>query len=78
MKLQVGKFIIETDYIEMIERLSDHTVKLFFVSGEILDVVYGIKTTSAATWDEDADAFIQTLQNIDVEKPDTIAFKKNQ
>lgn len=72
MKLQVGKVLIETDYIEMVERLSQHTVKLFFVSGEILDVVCGIKSTAAATWPEDADAFIRVLQN--TEKPD----KKNQ
>ncbi len=70
MKLQVGKFFIETDYIEMVERLSDHTVKLFFLSGKSLEVVCGIKTTSAsaATWPQDADAFIQVLQN--TEKPD--------
>ena len=72
MKLQVGKVIIETDYIEMVERLSEHTVKLFFVSGGILDVVCGIKTTAAATWPQDADAFIRVLQN--TEKPD----KKNK
>lgn len=72
MKLQVGKVLIETDYIERVERLSQHTVKLFFVSGEILDVVCGIKSTAAATWPEDADAFIRVLQN--TEKPD----KKNQ
>ena len=75
MKLQVGKFFIETDYIEMIERLSDHTVKLFFVSGETLDVVCGIKTTAAATWPEDTDAFIKTL--LKIEKSDAIVLKKN-
>ena len=72
MKLQVGKFLIETGYIEIVERLSDHTVKLFFVSGKSLDVVCGIKTTTAATWPQDADAFIQVLQN--TEKPE----KKNK
>ena len=73
MKLQVGKVLIETDYIERVERLSQHTVKLFFVSGKSVEVVCGIKTTSAsaATWPEDADAFIRVLQN--TEKP-----KKNQ
>ena len=72
MKLQVGKIMIETDYIEMVERQSEHTVKLFFVSGKILDVVCGIKATAAATWPQDADAFIRVLQN--TEKPD----KKNK
>jgi hypothetical protein len=69
MKLQVGKFLIETDYIEMVDRMSEHTVKLCFLSGKSLDVVCGIKTVSAsaATWPQDADAFIQVLQNI--EKP---------
>lgn len=71
MKLQVGKILIETDYIEMVEQLSDHTVKLFFVSGKSLDVVCGIKTTAAAIWPQDADAFIRMLQN--TEKPN----KKN-
>ena len=75
MKLQVGKFLIETDYIERVERLSDHTVKLFFVSGKSLDVVCGIKITAAATWPEDANAFIKTL--LKIEKSDTIVLKKN-
>ena len=65
MKLQIGKFLIETDYIEMAERLSPHNVKLYFVSGETLDVVCGAKTTAPATWDQDADGFIQTLHNMD-------------
>lgn len=67
MKLQVGKILIETDYIERVERQSEHTVKLFFVSGRSVDVVCGIKTTAAATWPQDADAFIRVLQN--TEKP---------
>lgn len=72
MKLQVGKVLIETDYIEMVERQSQHTVKLFFVSGRSVDVVCGIKSTTAATWPQDADAFLRVLQS--TEKPK----KKNQ
>ena len=51
MKLRLGKVLIETDHIEMIERLSPHNVKLFFVSGNVLEVVRGIKSTAAATWE---------------------------
>ena len=78
MKLCVGKFLIETDYIEMVEQLSPHTVKLYFVSGEILDVVCGIKTTAPATWDQDADGFIETLQNTDFAKRDAAASKQRR
>ena len=52
MKLQVGKVLIETDYIERGERLSQHTFKLFFVSGGILDVVCGIETKSECEGEE--------------------------
>ena len=65
MKLRVGKFLIETNHIEMAERLSPHTAKLYFVSGKTLEVICGLKTTAPATWDQDADGFIQTLQNTD-------------
>ena len=78
MKLRVGKFLIETDHIEMVEQLSPHTVKLYFVSGETLDVVCGIKTTAPATWDQEADGFIQTLQNTGFEKLNAATSKKKQ
>ena len=78
MKLRIGKFLIETDHIEMVEQLSPHTVKLYFVSGEILDVVCGIKTTAPATWDQEAAEFIQTLQNTDFEEPDAATSKKKK
>ena len=78
MKLRVGKFLIETDYIEMVEWLSPHTAKLYFVSGTTLDVVCGVKTTSPATWDQDASAFIETLQNTDFAKRDAVTSKEQR
>ena len=68
MKLLLGKVLIETDHIEVIEKVAQHTVKVGFVSGYILDVHCGIKTTTRAVWDQDADGFIQTIQNTDYPK----------
>ena len=48
MKLLVGKVLIETDHIETVEKLSPHTVKVFFVSGRTLEVICGIKSTTPA------------------------------
>ena len=68
MKLHLGNMLIETDYIEIVERVAPHTVKLFFVSGKALEVHCGIKSEAAATWNQDADGFIQTMQNTDAVK----------
>ena len=68
MKLLLGKLLIETDYIETVERVAPHTVKVGFVSGYILEVHCGIKTTAPAVWDQNADGFIQTIQNADCPK----------
>ena len=68
MKLRLGNMLIETDHIECVERVAPHTVKVFFVSGKTLDVHCGIKSNAAATWTQDADGFIQTLQNTDAVK----------
>ena len=65
MKLQIGKMLVETNHIEMAERVAPHTVKLFFVSGNTLEVHCGISSQASATWNQDADGFIQTLQNTD-------------
>lgn len=65
MKLRLEKMLIETDHIETVEKISTHTVKIVFVSGYVLDVHCGIKTTTPAVWDQDADDFIQTIQNTD-------------
>ena len=68
MKLRMGDVLIETDYIEIVERVAHHTVKLFFVSGHVLEVHCGVKSKAPAIWDQDADGFIQTLQNTDAVK----------
>lgn len=65
MKLLLGKVLIETDYIESVERVAPHTVKVFFVYGNTLEVRCGIKTNAVATWNQDADGFIQTIQNME-------------
>lgn len=76
MKLRVGKSLTETDHIEIAEQLSPHNVKLYFASGEILEVVCGTNTTASATWDQDADQFIQTLHNTDFTKLNVIISNK--
>ena len=68
MKLRLGNVLIETDHIEAVERVASHTVKLFFVSGKMLEVHCGIKSEAPATWNQDAEGFIQTLQNTDAVK----------
>ena len=65
MKLLVGSILIETDHIEIVEKLTPHTVKLQFVSGHTLEVICGLKSTHRAVWSQDANGFIQTLQNTD-------------
>ena len=65
MKLHLGNVLIETNHIEVVERVAPHTVKLFFVSGKVLEVHCGIKSEASATWNQDAHGFIQTIQNTD-------------
>ena len=68
MKLLLGKVLIETDHIETVEKVSTHTVKIVFLSGYVLDVHCGIKSDARATWVQDADGLIQTMQNTDYPK----------
>lgn len=68
MKLRLGDVLIETDHIEFVERIAHHTIKIFFVSGKMLEVHCGVKSDAPATWHQDADAFIQTVQNTDAVK----------
>lgn len=65
MKLRLGDVLIETDYIEIAERVAPHTVKLYFRSGTVLDVHCGVKSNALATWNQDADGLLQTLENTD-------------
>ncbi len=37
MKLRLDKVLIETDHIEHIEKVSPHTVKVYFISGNVLN-----------------------------------------
>ena len=68
MKLRLEKVLIETDHIETLEKVSTHTVKIGFVSGHVLVVHCGIKSTIPALWNQDADGFIQTIENTDTLK----------
>ncbi len=68
MKLRLGDVLIETDYIEMADRVAPHTVKLVFISGTTLDVHCGITSEATATWNQDADGLLQTLENTDTVK----------
>lgn len=68
MKLLLGKVLIETNHIESIERISVYTVNIHMVSGQVVEVVCGVKTDMPAVWDQMADGFIQTIQNTDYSK----------
>lgn len=68
MKLLLDRVLIETDYIEIAERISTHTVKLYFASGAVLNVSCGVKSNAPAAWNQDAEGFLQTLQNTDAVK----------
>lgn len=68
MKLRLGDVLIETDHIEMADKVSPHTVKLVFISGTKLEVHCGVKSKAPATWNQDAEGLIQTLENTNVVK----------
>jgi len=68
MKLRLGDVLIETNYIEMADKVAPHTVKLVFISGKTLDVHCGVKSNAAATWNQDAEGLLQTLENTDAVK----------
>ena len=72
MKLRLGNTIIETDYIEYAQKQSSGTARIYFISGNTLDVVCGLKTTDprAATFDGTADQFLEAIENTDTLKPD--------
>ena len=45
MKLLLGKVLIETDHIEIVEKVAMHTVKIVFVSGNTLEVHCAINSS---------------------------------
>lgn len=65
MKLRLGDVLIETNYIEMADKVAPHTVKLFFLSGKTLDVHCGVKSEAPATWNQDAEGLLRALENTD-------------
>lgn len=67
MKLRCGDTVIETDYIEYAQKQGSSTAKIFFISGYVLDVVCGVKTTDprAATFEGTADQFLDAIENTD-------------
>lgn len=65
MKLRLGDVLIETNYIEIADKVAPHTVKLFFLSESTLDVHCGVKSEAPATWNQDAEGLLQTLENTD-------------
>lgn len=69
MKLRLGDVLIETEHIESVEKVAPHTVKIFFASGNVIEVLCGIKGESKATWVQDANGFMQTVHNTDTLKP---------
>ena len=72
MKLQISDTLLETDYIEYLQKVGPHSVKVYFTSGAVLDVVCGLKTASlnAAVFNGDANAFLVVIENIEKLKPE--------
>ena len=72
MKFRCGDTVIETDYIEYVQKQSSSAARIYFISGYVLDVVCGIKTTDprAATFDGTADQFLDSIESTDKMKPD--------
>lgn len=63
MKLSLGNHLIETDYIESVERLAAHSVKICFVSGRELIVTCGVKPMDGdAQYPKDANTLMNLLR----------------
>lgn len=71
MKLRCGDTVIETNYIEYVQKQSSGTAKIYFISGNTLDVVCGLKTTNprAAIFEGTANQFLDAIENTDTAKP---------
>ena len=46
MKLELGNTMLETDYIEYLQRIGLSSITVYFISGAGLDIVCGLKTAS--------------------------------
>lgn len=65
MKLLLGNHLIETDYIESVERLAVYSVKIRFISGYELICSCGVKPVGKdAQYPEDADKLMELFGNI--------------
>ena len=68
MKLRLGNTIIETDYIEYIQKLTDHSAKITFTSGEMITVICeGPTNMDAAAFEGDLDALLDLIENSDLQ-----------
>ena len=67
MKLRFSDTVIEIDHIAYTQKLSYGTVRVHFISGDVLDVVCGIKTTDprVVTFEGTAEEFLDTIENTD-------------
>ena len=68
MKLRLGNTIIETNYIEYIQKLTDHSAKIIFTSGEMITVICeGTTNMGAAAFEGDLDALVDLIENPDLQ-----------
>ena len=72
MKLRCSNTVIETDHISYTQKLNHGTVRVHFISDDVLDVVCGMKTTDprAATFDGTVEQLLNTIENTDKLKQD--------
>ena len=64
MKLRLGNTIIETDYIEYVQKLTSHSAKIAFTSGEVITVICEtIANTHVAEYDSDVDTLLDIIGN---------------
>ena len=67
MKIRLGKVLIDTQYIVVVTQKSPSICQIQFTSGNILEVVCGIKTANReiAVFDGDCSQFLDYIENID-------------
>ena len=79
MKITLGTVVIETNYIETIAKNSPHTCEVTFISGNLLEIVCGVRTTklNVGEFDGDSDQFLAYIENIDRKQREESAEKSN-